>query len=85
MTSPFPNTRPEQAGVERSGAVLKRAQKAPAVVAVQPAAPATVAINDAPATTLVHMQTTADPIAVEIEVEGDGGTDDNCTFSMLLL
>ena len=85
MTSPFPNTRPEQAWVERSGAVLKRAQKAPAVVAVQPAAPATVAINDAPATTLVHMQTTADPIAVEIAVEGGGGTDDNCTFSMLLL
>ena len=55
------------------------------MVAVQPAAPATVAINDAPATTLVHMQTTADPIAVEIEVEGDGGTDENCTFSMLLL
>ena len=72
-------------GVALPEAVLKRAQKAPAVVAVQPAAPATVAINDAPATMLVHLQTTADPIAVEIEVEGDGGTDDNCTFSMLLL
>ena len=72
-------------GVALPEAVLKRAQKAPAVVAVEPAVDTTEPIVDAPATTLVHLQTTADPIAVEIAVEGDGETDDNCTFSMLLL
>lgn len=72
-------------GVALPEAVLKRAPKAPAVVAVQPAAPATESIVDAPAMLLADLQGAADPIAVEIAIEGDGGTDDNCTFSMLLL
>ena len=72
-------------GVALPEAVLKRAQKAPAVVAVEPAVDTAEPIVDAPATLLADMQGVADPIAVEIAVEGDGGTDDNCTFSMLLL
>lgn len=72
-------------GVALPEAVGKRAQAAAAVVAVQPVVDTTEPIVDAPATTLVHLQGAADDIAVEIAVEGDGGTDDNCTFSMLLL
>ena len=72
-------------GVALPEAVLKRAQKAPAVVAVEPAVDTTDPIVDAPAMLLADMQGVADPIAVEIAVEGDGETDDNCTFSMLLL
>jgi len=72
-------------GVALPAAVLKRASKVTEVVAVQPAAPATEPIVEPPAMLLADLQTTADPIVVEIAVEGDGGTDENCTFSMLLL
>ena len=72
-------------GVALPAAVLKRASKVTEVVAVQPAAPATELIVEPTAMLLADLQTTADPIVVEIAVEGDGGTDENCTFSMLLL